>query len=82
MSAFGFGKRICPGKHFVDATLFISIASLFSVFNIERKGEGGDKLSDYTTTGSLLSFPNRFPCSFIPRDNKARELIIADIMSA
>ncbi|KAH9975189.1 cytochrome P450, partial [Russula compacta] len=27
-SAFGFGKRICPGRHFVDATLFISVASL------------------------------------------------------
>jgi cytochrome P450 len=52
-SAFGFGKRICPGKHIVDATLFIVVASLFSAFNIER-GESSedDGLSDYTFTGA------------------------------
>jgi hypothetical protein len=35
-SVYGFGKRICPGRHLVDATLFIVVASLFSVFNFER----------------------------------------------
>jgi len=53
-SVFGFGKRICPGRHFVDATLFMSIASLFSVFNIEREVKGSDKLSDYAS-GSVFS---------------------------
>jgi cytochrome P450 len=47
-SVFGFGKRICPGRHFAVATLFIAIASLLSVFNIEKGGDGRDKLSDYT----------------------------------
>jgi hypothetical protein len=46
-SGFGFGKRICPGRHFVDATLFIFIVSLLSAFNIEKDKDGGDKLSDY-----------------------------------
>jgi len=81
-SVFGFGRRICPGRHFADTILFISIASLFSVFNIERGGKGGDKLSDYTCAGGLISFLDPFPCSFIPRDSKARELILADIMSS
>lgn len=54
ISAFGFGKRICPGRHFVDASLFILIASLLSVFNVERGREGGDKLSDYTYTGGAI----------------------------
>jgi cytochrome P450 len=53
-SVFGFGKRICPGRHFVDATLFMSIASLFSVFNIEREVKGSAKLSDYAS-GSVFS---------------------------
>ena len=53
-SAFGFGRRICPGRFFADTTLFIVIASLFSVFKIEKDGDGGDKLSDYTFTGALL----------------------------
>jgi len=80
-SVFGFGKRICPGRHFVDATLFISIASLFSVFNIEREGKGSDKLSDYASGSVFSSFRKPLPCSFIPRDSKALELILAEIMS-
>ncbi|KAH9967252.1 cytochrome P450 [Russula dissimulans] len=78
VSAFGFGKRICPGRHFADATFFIGVASLLSVFNIERGKDGGDKLSDYTYTGFLVSCPDPFPCSFVPRDQDARELIFAD----
>jgi cytochrome P450 len=50
-SAFGFGKRICPGRHFVSSALFIVVASLFSTFNIESGEDGGGTLSDYTFTG-------------------------------
>jgi len=80
-SVFGFGKRICPGRHFVDATLFMSIASLFSVFNIEREVKGSAKLSDYASGSVFSSFLKPLPCSFIPRDSKARELILAELMS-
>lgn len=80
-SVYGFGKRICPGRHFVDATLFIVVAYLFSVFNFERgKGDGGEP-PDYTYTGGLVSAPNPFPCSFIPRDQRARDLILSDSMA-
>ena len=34
--AFGVGKRICPGRHFVDATLFMVAASVLSVFNVTK----------------------------------------------
>jgi cytochrome P450 len=34
--AFGVGKRICPGRHFVDATLFIFVSSVLSVFNVTK----------------------------------------------
>lgn len=40
ISGFGFGKRMCPGRHLVDATLFISVVSLLSVFNLERGRDG------------------------------------------
>jgi cytochrome P450 len=40
MLAFGVGRRICPGRHFVDATLFMVAASVLSVFNVmEVKGD-------------------------------------------
>jgi cytochrome P450 len=42
---FGIGKRICPGRHFVDATIFIVISSVLSVFNVAKaKDENGDEI--------------------------------------
>ena len=34
--AFGAGKRICPGRHFVDATLFILASSVLAVFDVSK----------------------------------------------
>jgi hypothetical protein len=43
--AFGVGKRICPGRHFVDATLFIVTSSVLSVFNVTKaKDENGHEI--------------------------------------
>ena len=55
-SAFGFGKRICPGRHLADATIFIVVASLLSVFNI-KKGRGTDEGPDvYPFTGNGATY--------------------------
>ena len=55
-SLFGFGKRICPGRHLADAMFFIVVASFLSVFDI-KKGNGTDQVTDgepdtYPFTGS------------------------------
>jgi cytochrome P450 len=34
--AFGAGKRICPGRHIVDATLFIVASSVLSALNVTK----------------------------------------------
>ena len=53
-SLFGHGKRICPGRHLADATMFISVASLLSVFSIEKgNGTGGGQYM-YPSTGDGL----------------------------
>jgi cytochrome P450 len=45
--AFGAGKRICPGRHFVDATLFILAASVLAVFDVSKpKGEAESDASE------------------------------------
>jgi cytochrome P450 len=42
---FGIGKRICPGRHFVDATIFILTSSVLSVFNVTKaKDEDGNEI--------------------------------------
>jgi cytochrome P450 len=59
-SAFRFGKQVCPGRHFVDASFFIVIASLLSVFNIEK---GKDKDSQgpdaYPFTENSITYSHR-----------------------
>jgi cytochrome P450 len=43
--AFGVGKRICPGRHLVDAILFTVASSVISVFNVTKaKDEAGREI--------------------------------------
>jgi cytochrome P450 len=43
--AFGTGKRICPGRHFVNATLFIVVSSVLSVFDVTKaRDENGHEI--------------------------------------
>jgi cytochrome P450 len=42
---FGIGKRICAGRHFVDATIFIVISSVLTVFDVTKaKDENGHEI--------------------------------------
>ncbi|KAH9482218.1 Cytochrome P450 monooxygenase 208 [Psilocybe cubensis] len=34
--AFGFGRRVCPGAHFAEMSLFFSISSILAVFDISK----------------------------------------------
>ena len=56
---FGFGKRICPGRHLADATIFIVIASLLSVFNIKKGNNTNGTPEDYPFTGSGVRYGYR-----------------------
>lgn len=37
--AFGYGRRICPGRYFAEAGLFITIASSLHLFNISASDD-------------------------------------------
>ena len=56
LSTFGYGRRICPGRHFVDATLFITVASLFSVFSIRKEQGSEAEPFTYSFTGSIVRY--------------------------
>ncbi|CAE6432480.1 unnamed protein product [Rhizoctonia solani] len=44
--AFGWGRRKCPGIHFAESSLFVTIASLLAVFTFSRKkGSDGKEIT-------------------------------------
>jgi hypothetical protein len=55
-SSFGFGRRICPGRHLADATMFIAISSLLSVFNIKKGNSVNGRPDMYPYTGHGVKY--------------------------
>jgi cytochrome P450 len=51
--AFGFGRRVCPGRHLVADSLFITIASVLATFDISKavdeKGNFITPVEEYTS---------------------------------
>ncbi|KAJ7764910.1 cytochrome P450 [Mycena metata] len=76
-SAFGFGRRICPGRHMAISSLWITVASILSVFDITKAvGEDGQIIEPtYEYLSDLISVPAPFKCSFRPRSPELAALI-------
>ncbi|KAJ3522356.1 hypothetical protein NM688_g8885 [Phlebia brevispora] len=73
---FGFGRRICPGLHFADASVWNTCVTTLAAFNITKAVENGkliDPLVEYTV--GTISHPKPFRCAIKPRSAKAEALI-------
>lgn len=76
---FGFGRRICPGLHLADASVFISCAMSLAVFDISKCIENGIIIEPvHENTTGTISHPKPFKCSIKPRSQKAVSLIQAE----
>ncbi|PIL29136.1 cytochrome P450 [Ganoderma sinense ZZ0214-1] len=55
---FGFGRRICPGRHFATASLFINVASVLHAFDITPAldADGRPVAIKHTQTPGFISF--------------------------
>jgi len=67
--AFGFGRRICPGRHLATNTVFFLVSSILSVFNIskERDSRGCEVPLDVEFTTGLIRYPKPFKCRIEPK---------------
>ncbi|KAI8982787.1 CyP450 monooxygenase [Trametes punicea] len=78
---FGYGRRICAGRHFADASLYIIVASVLHALKIEPpRDEYGQpvRVEPKMTTDMLLSYPEPFDCRIVPRSPQAEALIGAE----
>lgn len=83
---FGFGRRVCVGRYFADASLWISIASLLATFRfmrpLDNEGKEVDPIFQWST--GLISHPESLPCRVVPRhpDMTAHKLAAVIDLSA
>ncbi|KAG1761924.1 cytochrome P450 [Suillus occidentalis] len=75
--AFGFGRRMCPGRWLAYESIWFSIACILSVYSIERgiDENGLEIVPEVVYTSSMISRPKPFKCRFIPRSERADQLI-------
>ncbi|KAI0796931.1 cytochrome P450 [Abortiporus biennis] len=77
--AFGFGRRICPGRHFGNMSIFLIIASVLQVFDIEPAKDAngvGIALNSIKYTAGLVASPESLPCVLRTRSEAARSLVL------
>jgi cytochrome P450 len=77
-AAFGFGRRMCPGRVMGREMLWITAVSLLTTFNIgDAKDRDGKALDPATIeyTNSMSSRPPYFDCSFQCRSPFMESLI-------
>ncbi|KAF9008611.1 putative CyP450 monooxygenase [Hymenopellis radicata] len=71
-TAFGFGRRQCPGRHFSDSALFIVVASVLTTFDIRAVG---DEKPQPGMTSAAESYPLPFSCTIRPRSKVMEDLV-------
>ncbi|KAF7348420.1 hypothetical protein MSAN_01796300 [Mycena sanguinolenta] len=74
---FGFGRRACVGRHAADATVWATIVSVLSTFDIAKaKDETGKEIEiELVFADGMLSHPKPFKCSITPRNDIVKQLI-------
>ncbi|KAJ8472741.1 hypothetical protein ONZ45_g16547 [Pleurotus djamor] len=75
--AFGFGRRICPGRFMAMDSLRLWMASTLAVFNITpaKDGQGHYVYPDTELVPGFLSHLPPFECTILPRSKQAESLI-------
>ncbi|PBK93538.1 cytochrome P450 [Armillaria gallica] len=75
--AFGFGRRICPGRYLALNTAWIAIASMASTLSFSKAldSEGRVVEPSDTYTSSFVSFPVPFECRIKARSAAAQALL-------
>ncbi|PCH43329.1 cytochrome P450 [Wolfiporia cocos MD-104 SS10] len=81
---FGFGRRICPGRHFADENIWLAIACTASLFNIQKARDihGQEITPDAAFSSGFVSHPKQFECEIKPRSEDAVKLLLGYIDSS
>ncbi|KAF9804495.1 hypothetical protein IEO21_09368 [Rhodonia placenta] len=70
---FGFGRRICPGRHFADSEIWLVVACIAATFDITKARDinGSEITPEVAFTQSFTSRPKAYACQIHPRTTRA-----------
>lgn len=77
--AFGYGRRICPGRTMASGSAWLAVASLLAAFNIEKAVDENGVPVDPPVQFSpgAIRRPEPFQCKLVPRSDEMREIVLA-----
>ncbi|KAG9315351.1 cytochrome P450 [Chiua virens] len=75
--SFGFGRRVCPGRHVADQNVWAAVVTLLATMRISKaRDESGNEIDlNVEFTSGIASAPRPFACCISPRSSHAEELI-------
>jgi cytochrome P450 len=75
--SYGAGRRVCPGVHVAERSLFINIARVLWGFKLSRKMGKDGKVIEVTEqmAPGFFSVPEKFECDIRPRGWKRVEVM-------
>lgn len=80
-AVFGFGRRICPGRYFAEAEVWLMMATLLHCFDIfpAQDADGHDVYPAEDVVGSLIVAPKKFECKIVPRSEGKKALVLGSV---
>nr|BAK09444.1 cytochrome P450 [Postia placenta] len=74
---FGFGRRVCPGRHLADLTTWLAAANILATMDIRKARDhaGAEIEPKVSFVSALTRGPQKFACSICPRSLASVELI-------
>jgi cytochrome P450 len=74
--AFGFGRRICPGRRLVNSGLYITIAQILAVFKISKPVKNGrESTPEVVFLPGVISHPAPYEVTIKPRSPQHESLV-------
>ena len=76
--AFGWGRRVCQGKHIAEASIFIVLARILWAFELHapKLPDPADETAAHTWGSGFVCLPELFGVAFSAREGR-REIIKA-----
>ncbi|KAF7977288.1 hypothetical protein HWV62_4251 [Athelia sp. TMB] len=76
--AFGYGRRICPGRTLAASSAWLVTASLLAAFTIEKAVDAKGAIIEPSgkISPGMIRHPEPFQCKIVPRNKEMREIVL------